>query len=118
MSRLAIPGSPGGKHCWFSCGRRCRPGTPRWCTRCRGGAGHVLITSRAQGWSETAVPVDVDVLARAESVALLVSRMPALSPADADEVAAALGDLPLALAQAAGYMTATGMPAAEYLGLL
>jgi TIR domain/NB-ARC domain len=83
-----------------------------------GGAGHVLITSRAQGWSETAVPVDVDVLARAESVALLVNRMPALSPADADEVAAALGDLPLALAQAAGYMTATGMPAAEYLDLL
>ena len=38
--------------------------------------------------------------------------------ADADRVAAALGDLPLALAQAAGYMAETGMPAGEYVDLL
>jgi len=83
-----------------------------------GGAGHVLITSRAGGWEEVAVPVQVDVLARPESVALLTGRVPGLSAAEADQVAAALGDLPLALAQAAGYMTSTGTPAAEYLGLL
>ena len=29
-----------------------------------------------------------------------------------------LGDLPLAIAQAAGFMAETGMPAAEYLELL
>ena len=83
-----------------------------------GGPGHVLITSRTPGWAEIAVPVDVDVLARDESVALLRKRMPALPQTDADQVAQALGDLPLALAQAAGYMTATGTSAAEYLDLL
>ena len=83
-----------------------------------GGAGHVLITSRAQGWAEVAVPVEVDVLARAESVAMLVNRVPGLTEAEAGLVAQALGDLPLALAQAAGYMTGTGTPAAEYLDLL
>ena len=82
------------------------------------GAGHVLITSRAQDWAEVAVPVEVDVLARAESVAILVNRVPGLGEADAGRVAPALGDLPLALAQAAGYMAGTGTPAAEYLGLL
>ena len=41
-----------------------------------------------------------------------------LSDADADRLAAELGDLPLAIAQAAGLMTATGMEAAEYLSLL
>jgi hypothetical protein len=83
-----------------------------------GGAGHVLITSRAQGWAEVAVPVEVDVLARTESVAILVNRVPGLTEAEADRVAQALGDLPLALAQAAAYMTGTGMPSGEYLDLL
>ena len=83
-----------------------------------GGSGHVLITSRAGGWEEVAVPVPVDVLARSESVALLTGRVPGLAAAEADQVAQELGDLPLALAQAAGYMTATGTPAGEYLELL
>jgi hypothetical protein len=82
------------------------------------GAGHVLITSRAQDWAEVAVPVEVDVLARTESVAILVSRVPGLGETDALQVAQALGDLPLALAQAAGYMAGTGTSAAEYLDLL
>ena len=83
-----------------------------------GGAGHVLVTSRALGWEEVAVPVEVDVLARAESVAMLVTRVPGRAEDDAGRVAAALGDLPLAIAQAAGYMTGTGTAAAEYLDLL
>jgi tetratricopeptide (TPR) repeat protein len=83
-----------------------------------GGAGHVLITSRTRRWAEVAVPVEVDVLARAESVAILRHWVPALSDQDADQVAAALGDLPLAVAQAAGYMGDTGMPGEEYAGLL
>ena len=83
-----------------------------------GGGGHVLITSRERGWAEIAAPVEVDVLARAESVAILQARVTGLSEADADRLAAELGDLPLAIAQAAGFMAETGMPAAEYLGLL
>ena len=83
-----------------------------------GGRGHVLITSREPGWTELAAPVEVDVLARAESVALLQARVAGLGEPDADRLAAALGDLPLALAQAAGFMAGTGTPAREYLGLL
>ena len=83
-----------------------------------GGSGHVLITSRARGWAEIAVPVEVDVLARIESATILRNRTAALSAVDADVVAEALGDLPLAVAQAAGYMAETGMPAGEYVSLL
>jgi tetratricopeptide (TPR) repeat protein len=83
-----------------------------------GGSGHVLITSRARGWTEIAVPVEIDVLSRTESVAIMLSRVPGISAADAARVAEALGDLPLALAQATDYMRDTGMPTEEYLGLL
>jgi hypothetical protein len=80
--------------------------------------GHVLITSRDQGWAEVAVPVEVDVLARPESVEILQYRVAGLAEADADRLAGELGDLPLAVAQAAGFMAETGMAAEEYLGLL
>jgi transcriptional regulator with XRE-family HTH domain len=83
-----------------------------------GGSGHVLITSRERGWDEIATPIGVDVLARAESIELLRARVPGLTEADADRLAAELGDLPLALAQAAGFMTGTGTAPGQYLGLL
>ncbi len=83
-----------------------------------GGGGHVLITSRQRGWDEVAAPVEVDVLARAESVAILQTRVTELSGTDADKLAAELGDLPLAIAQAAGFMADTGMTADEFLVLL
>ena len=78
----------------------------------------MLITSRERRWGAIAAPVEVDVLARAESVAILQNQVPGLSAADADRLADALGDLPLAVAQAAGFMAETGMAAAEYLDLL
>jgi tetratricopeptide (TPR) repeat protein len=83
-----------------------------------GGTGHVLVTSRAPRWAEVAVPVEVDVLDRSESMALLRDRVPGLPEADADQMAGAVGDLPLALAQAAAYLTETRMPAGQYAGLL
>jgi transcriptional regulator with XRE-family HTH domain len=83
-----------------------------------GAGGHVLITSRERGWGEVATPVEVDVLARAEAVEMLQHRVPGISGADADRLAAALGDLPLAIAQAAGFMVGTAMSAEEYMGLL
>ena len=83
-----------------------------------GGTGHVLITSRARTWNEVAVPIEVDVLARDESVTLLQDRLAELGVADADRLADKLGDLPLAIAQAAGFMADTGMPAAQYLDLM
>jgi hypothetical protein len=83
-----------------------------------GGGGHVLITSRERRWAELAAPVEVDVLARDESVALLQDRVAGLGAADADRLAGQLGDLPLAVAQAAGFMAETGTSAAGYLDLL
>ncbi len=80
-----------------------------------GGAGHVLITSRSPGWSALGGRLEVDVLARAETVALLRARIPALSEELADKLAAELGDLPLAAAQAVGYLEQTDLPAADYL---
>jgi hypothetical protein len=83
-----------------------------------GGAGHVLITSRSGGWDELAVPVEVDVLERGESVELLRRRVLGLGEEDADLVAQTLGDLPLAVAQAAAYMTQSGTPADAYVELV
>src|SRR4051794_26325946 len=79
------------------------------------GAGHVLITSRSPGWGALGGRLEVDVLARAETVALLCARIPALDEELADQLAAELGDLPLAAAQAAGYLEQTDLPAADYL---
>ncbi len=83
-----------------------------------GGNGHVLITSRERGWEEIAAPIAVDILARVESVAMLQDRVAGLTEADADRLAAGLGDLPLALAQAAGFMNDTGIEVEEYISLL
>ena len=83
-----------------------------------GGGGHVLITSRERRWAEVAAPVEVDVLARDESVVLLQDRVAGLGAADADRLAAQLGDLPLAVTQAAGFMAETGIPVTQYLDLL
>jgi tetratricopeptide (TPR) repeat protein len=83
-----------------------------------GGGGHVLITSRERRWAEVAAPVEVNVLARDESVTLLRARVAGLGVADADRLADRLGDLPLAVVQAAGFMAETGTSAAEYLDLL
>src|SRR3954471_6233314 len=80
-----------------------------------GGAGHVLITSRSPGWGALGGRMEVDVLARAETIALLRARIPALDAELADKLAAELGDLPLAAAQAAGYLEQTDLPAADYL---
>ena len=82
------------------------------------GSGHVLITSRAHRWGEIAAPIQVDVLDRSESIAILRDRVTGLSEADADRVAQVLGDLPLAVAQAAGYMVDTGMRDDEYISLI
>ncbi|MEU4437255.1 FxSxx-COOH system tetratricopeptide repeat protein [Micromonospora chalcea] len=80
--------------------------------------GHVIITSRHPGWDEIATPVEISVFARDESKSLLKSRVPQLPDVDADKLAEALGDLPLAIAQASSVMAETGMSASDYLDLL
>ncbi|SET47300.1 Tetratricopeptide repeat-containing protein [Geodermatophilus poikilotrophus] len=80
-----------------------------------GGAGHVLVTSRFPGWGALGGRLEVDVLVRAETIALLRARIPELDEELADKLAAELGDLPLAAAQAAGYLEQTDLPPADYL---
>jgi hypothetical protein len=82
------------------------------------GPGHTLITSRHPGWGQLAARLDVDVLSRPESVGLIHTYWPGVGEAEADRLADALGDLPLALAQAAGFLAETGMPVDQYLALL
>ncbi|WP_197043377.1 FxSxx-COOH system tetratricopeptide repeat protein [Saccharothrix sp. NRRL B-16314] len=83
-----------------------------------GGTGRILVTSRNSQWLSVARPLEVNVFQRAESVQLLRRRDPELGEEDAGRLAEALGDLPLAVAQAAAWRVETGMPAAEYLELL
>jgi Tetratricopeptide repeat/Domain of unknown function (DUF4062)/NB-ARC domain len=83
-----------------------------------GGGGQVVITSRNPGWYELATPVGVDVFARGESITLLRRRVPQLTESEAGRVAEALGDLPLALTQAAAYLADTATGVQDYLTLL
>ncbi|MCX5090868.1 FxSxx-COOH system tetratricopeptide repeat protein [Streptomyces sp. NBC_00365] len=83
-----------------------------------GGPGNILITSRNPQWASLARPLEVDVFMREESKQLLRIRGPEISDTDADRLAEALGDLPLAIEQAAAWHAETGMPVDEYLHLL
>ncbi|MGI5455565.1 FxSxx-COOH system tetratricopeptide repeat protein [Streptomyces sp. CA-249302] len=83
-----------------------------------GGPGTVLITSRNPQWTGIARPLEVDVFRREESKLLLSARSAEIGDEDADRLAEALGDLPLAIEQAAAWQAETGMPVAEYLQLL
>ncbi|WP_448622198.1 FxSxx-COOH system tetratricopeptide repeat protein [Geodermatophilus sp. URMC 65] len=83
-----------------------------------GGPGQVLITSRNPAWRGIAARVGVPEFTRGESIALLRRLAPELTEADADQVAAAVGDLPLAIEQAGSLLADTGMAADKYLRLL
>lgn len=77
-----------------------------------------MITTRRGGFRQLGAVLDLDVLPRDQAVALLRRRAPTLSSEQAGELAELLGDLPLALEQAAGYLDQTHLPAQEYLDLL
>jgi tetratricopeptide (TPR) repeat protein len=79
--------------------------------------GDVLVTTRTLGWSRLGTVVEADVFDRAESVELLCLRGRGIGPAEADLLAARLGDLPLALEQVAAVQSATGMSVPDYLQL-
>jgi DNA-binding SARP family transcriptional activator len=83
-----------------------------------GSGGQVLITSRNPGWEELAIPVELDVFDRAESIALLRRRAPQLIEDQARRIAQALGDLPLALTQAGAHLADTSTGVEDYLTLL
>ncbi|MFF5885697.1 FxSxx-COOH system tetratricopeptide repeat protein [Streptomyces sp. NPDC012589] len=82
------------------------------------GPGKVIVTSRNRAWERVATPLPVNVFQREESVELLQRRSPDLSVEDADRLAEALGDLPLAVEQAGAWRAVTGMLVDDYLDLL
>ncbi|WP_156249748.1 FxSxx-COOH system tetratricopeptide repeat protein [Lentzea aerocolonigenes] len=81
------------------------------------GPGEVLITSRNPDWAGVARPLELAVFERDESIELLGRRGPDIDVDDANRLAEKLGDLPLAVEQAAAWRAMTGMPVAEYLRL-
>lgn len=78
----------------------------RW--RPKGGASRLLVTARRQEWSVTlgVTTHALAVLSRVDAVAMLCGYRPDLLPdnADLNAIAAALGDLPLALHMAGSYL--------------
>ena len=82
-----------------------------------GGGGHVLITSRNRAWSGIALQIDLREFSPAESVEFLCERSRCDEPEAARELADQLGDLPLALAQAAAYIDTQSITIRGYLDL-
>ncbi|MFF5232405.1 FxSxx-COOH system tetratricopeptide repeat protein [Dactylosporangium sp. NPDC000521] len=82
------------------------------------GPGHLLLTTRNKAWGEFVDAHELQVFDRAESVSLLRSRVRGLEIGEADQVAERLGDLPLAVEQAAAYLRTTAMPVQQYLASL
>ncbi|MFF3371342.1 FxSxx-COOH system tetratricopeptide repeat protein [Streptomyces sp. NPDC002680] len=79
------------------------------------GGGHILVTSRNQAWGLHGAAQSVDVFLREESVEHLTRRAQGLTAEQADQVATAVGDLPLAVEQAAAWLAETATPIEEYL---
>ncbi|MFI5910254.1 FxSxx-COOH system tetratricopeptide repeat protein [Dactylosporangium sp. NPDC051541] len=81
--------------------------------------GNVIVTTRNQEWENIGVGIEVDVFKRHESIELLRRRSEnSIGTADADRLAERLGDLPLALEQAAAWHLLTKMPVSQYIELL
>ncbi|WP_371788617.1 FxSxx-COOH system tetratricopeptide repeat protein [Streptomyces griseoaurantiacus] len=80
--------------------------------------GHVLVTSRDRTWVNRGELVEVDVFQRRESLELLQRLNPQLSASETEQVAESLGDLPLAISQAAVWLSDGSMPVVTYLELL
>lgn len=81
------------------------------------GDGHVLVTSRYRAWGRVAEPLPLGVFRRQESVAFLRRRTGSDDEESAAALAQFLGDLPLALEEAAAYVEETQVSLGEYLRL-
>ena len=79
------------------------------------GGGHVIITSRNPNWGNLARSMVVSKFERSKSIEFLFKRTSQQDRKAADDLAEALGDLPLALEQAGAYMETTAKPLDEYL---
>ncbi|MFF5445036.1 FxSxx-COOH system tetratricopeptide repeat protein [Streptomyces sp. NPDC012888] len=83
------------------------------------GAGHVIITSRNREWASRHTQVmEVPLYARPESITFIRRRARRLTGEEADQLAEALEDYPLALDQTAGWLADSALPVGDYLTLL
>jgi tetratricopeptide (TPR) repeat protein len=80
--------------------------------------GHILITTRNPHWRDVGKKIDVDVFLPDEAVEFLERFNLDGSADDAEELAGELGYLPLALDQAAAYMSENKKSYREYIDLL
>jgi tetratricopeptide (TPR) repeat protein len=83
-----------------------------------GGGGHVLVTSRWSAWKSRTWAVGLGVLAREESIEFLHRRTGAKDLVALDTLAELVGDLPLALEEAAAYLEETGESLDSYVELV
>ena len=80
------------------------------------GVGNVLVTSGDSHWSAVATVVPVNSWSRRESIEFLRLRLGGIDDAHAaDQLAAALDDLPLAIEQAAACINQSNIKLGEYL---
>ncbi|MFI7606020.1 FxSxx-COOH system tetratricopeptide repeat protein [Micromonospora sp. NPDC049366] len=84
----------------------------------QGGRGHIIITAREKTWEESAQTVEIIPFSREESIAHLQQQVRGISRRDADRVAEALGDLPLALSLGGALMADSGIRVDDYLAQL
>jgi tetratricopeptide (TPR) repeat protein len=83
------------------------------------GGGHILVTSSNRAWTEQgARAVQVDVFTPEESAAHLRQRVPLIAKDEAEQIGAAVGYLPLAVATAGAWLADTSYTVAEYLAEL
>ena len=82
------------------------------------GGGHLLVTSRWSAWGREASPQRLQVLPRTESVEFLRRRTGAVNLSALDALAEVVGDLPLALEEAAAYVEETQVDLEDYVCLV
>ncbi|WP_459799891.1 FxSxx-COOH system tetratricopeptide repeat protein [Herbidospora sp. RD11066] len=82
------------------------------------GGGDVLITTRDRRWIQAGYIIEIDSFSRADSVAVILDRAPHLSEIESQLISDKVGDLPIAVVQAATYIAETGISAPEYMRLL
>jgi hypothetical protein len=80
--------------------------------------GHVLVTTRRDGFTALGRVYDLDVVDEAEAVQIMRARVPQIGDQAARQIAEELGRLPLALEQASAYITRSQLPPDDYLQLL
>ncbi len=81
------------------------------------GQGRVIVTSRTTVFGSLGKTLAVDVLDRSESINFLTHRLARVDQEHADQLADLLGDLPLALEQAAAYLDSTQLSVTSYIDM-